>query len=137
MAYQNTFISVSPDTKATAGQLPKARAGKTTVAQLEHQLLSEQPYQLTQEDLTFRVYLIRQGLDYESLAADEREQHWNTLFSKGQPCLRASSLTKTQGWGAHYDDKGCIGLYAMDSDEYSEFAGRDDLKQLVGMRSKR
>ncbi|WP_342481620.1 DUF6157 family protein [Paenibacillus sp. FSL L8-0340] len=40
---------------------------------------------------------------------------WGALFSKSNPCLRASMLSKRYGWGMHFNDEGKIALYAKAS----------------------
>lgn len=135
MGYKDTFISVAPDTKAEQGIEPKPRGNKETIPQIEYRLLVSRPYQFTQDELTFRTRLIRQGIEFDDLSDDEREDLWAELFSKGQPCLRASSLTKSNGWGVHYDSIGRIAIYPMDTTDYAELSGRKDLKQIPSMRS--
>ena len=36
------------------------------------------------------------------------------FFSKGQPCFRASPLTKQLGWGVHCDKNGKVALYGIE-----------------------
>jgi hypothetical protein len=59
------------------------------------------------------------------------------LFSKGHPCLRASALTKRYGFGAHYDEKGRIAIYPMESIEHKIYIENKAIKTLPAMKTKR
>jgi len=63
----------------------------------------------------------------------ERER----FFSKGQPCFRASPLTKRYGWGVHSDAEGKVALVGCSSAEYLEFIADDSVVKKKAMRSKR
>ena len=135
MAYTNTFIQVAPDTKATKSEVPIAKGDKKTIHQIQYELLTENPYQLTHEDLIYEVYVRRQGFSEEELAA-RGETIRSELFQKEHACLRASALTKRYGWGAHYNENGKIALYPMESPEYTKLTETTP-KILDAMRSKR
>ena len=85
--------------------------------------------------------MARQGdagnLAVDELAPDEIAQLRSDFFAKGQPCLRASPLTKSHGWGVHFDAEGRAALVAMESDEYRRCQQDGDLTQLKAMRTKR
>jgi len=138
--YVNTFISVAEDTKATAAKEPAARGAARTVAQHQYERL-RQPFRYTQEDVLFDVWLARQAdagtLAVDELASDELDQLRVDFFAKGQPCLRASPLTKSHGWGVHFDSKGRAALVPMESEEYRRLQQDDELTQLKAMRTKR
>lgn len=127
--YAETFITVSPDNLATTGQIPP-KAG--SVAQIQHQLLSEQPYRYTSDDLLFEVHAVR-----NDIAPDERVQARVAFFAKPQACLRASPLVKQYGWGIHHDAESKIAAVAVETDAYREFSTRKGLKIVAGMRSQR
>jgi hypothetical protein len=57
------------------------------------------------------------------------------FFSKGQPCFRASPLTKTYGWGIHSDHQGKVALYGMESTEYQKFLKDNTIKKVKAMKS--
>lgn len=59
------------------------------------------------------------------------------LFSKGHPCLRASALTKRYAFGAHYNEKGKIAIYPLESKEYQAFIADDTIKIIPAMKTKR
>ncbi|RYD19559.1 MAG: hypothetical protein EOP88_18510 [Verrucomicrobiaceae bacterium] len=136
MSYSETFIRVSPDTKATAGTVPPEKAGARTVAGWQHALLAEHPYQLTERELYFRVHCHRHGIS-DAEAAKQRETILAEVFAKPQACLRASPLPKSYGWGVHYDEKGRIALAGVETAAYAKFTKDKALKQLDAMRSKR
>jgi len=130
--YYQTFLRVADDSKATTGIVPEAKAGKETLASLQYKLISKKPYALTQEDILFEVFAIR-----NNIAKGDLKQEWQKYFSKGQPCLRTSPLCKTYGWGIHFRQDGKIALYAVDSKEYKRYTNDKSLKQIMAMRSKR
>lgn len=135
MSYTDTFIRVSPDTKATAGTVPPEKSGAPTVAGWQHALLTARPYQLTERELFFQVHCHRQGIPAAE-AKKRREEILTQLFAKPQACLRASPLPKSYGWGVHYDEQGRIALAAMESATYRKLSN-GTLRQLDAMRSKR
>src|SRR6188472_3736377 len=98
----NTFVLIAPDCPVSEGIAPTEKAGKPTVASLQFELLSEQPYERTHEELIFDVHVRRLGLsarEAKSRGASIRAE----LFAKPQACMRASPLPKKYGWGVHYD----------------------------------
>ena len=106
-----------------------------TIAQAQYEMLIDEPFVHTQEDVLFEVWLARQ--DMGPLAADERDAIRADYFSKGRACLRASPLTKTHGWGIVFDDQGRAALCARESPEYAANQSDDSLDQLFAMRSRR
>ncbi|QQB32238.1 hypothetical protein I6I07_16135 [Achromobacter deleyi] len=127
--YTEAFITVSPDSTATAGATP-TKAG--SIAQIQHELLTRQPYHYTSDDLLFEVHVIRQGI-----AAKDRKPAREAFFAKPQACLRASPLVKQFGWGLHHDADAKVAAYGVGSEDYRELSARADLKIVAGMRSKR
>lgn len=127
--YTEAFITVSPDSTATAGTTP-TKAG--SIAQIQHELLTRQPYHYTSDDLLFEVHALRQGI-----AAKDRKPAREAFFAKPQACLRASPLVKQFGWGLHHDADAKVAAYGVDSEAYRELSVSADLKIVAGMRSKR
>lgn len=127
--YTEAFITVSPDSTATAGTTP-TKAG--SIAQIQHELLTRQPYHYTSDDLLFEVHALRQGI-----AAKDRKPAREAFFAKPQACLRASPLVKQFGWGLHHDADAKVAAYGVDSEAYRELSVRADLKIVARMRSKR
>lgn len=130
--YFDTFISVADDCPADKAEVPAVKGDKKTVANLQFDILIDNPYKFTSDDVLFKVHALRNGIGTSAQKA-EREK----FFSKGQPCMRCSPLTKRYGWGVHADSKGRIALYAIDSPEYKKLEADKKLAHTKGMRSKR
>ena len=128
--YENTFIEVAPDSPAASGEVPPVKGDKKTVANIEYDMVSKNPYRFTSDEVLFQVFAERNDLT-ESELDEARKQ----FFSKGQACLRASPLTKRYGWGIHHDEQGKVAMYAVDSPEYQKFSKKPDLKIVKAMRS--
>ncbi len=137
--YLNTVIAVAEDCPVAEAKIPQLRGGKRTVAVMQFEMLHDQPFVHTQEDVLFDVWRARQGPDIiaDDLADDELAELRRQFFTKGQPCLRASPLTKTHGWGVLFDADGRAALCAMESSEYAEAIAGGELTVLKAMRSKR
>ncbi len=136
-SYIDTFIQIAPDSKATQAVVPVAKGDKKPQHLIQYELLTAAPYTYNHEELIFAVYVRHKGID-EAIVADQHDELWDELFQKGHPCMRASALTKSYGWGAHYNAEGKIALYAVESPEYQRFLAPDSpTKVLNAMRSKR
>ena len=85
--YFNTFIEVAEDCSAQQGEMPPIKGEKKTVANLQFEMLWENPYQYTSDDIFFSVYALR-----KEIPKDEMEEAREHFFSKGQPCFRACLL---------------------------------------------
>jgi hypothetical protein len=132
MSYKNTLITISEDSKVTSAKVPAIKNRKPTIAYIEHDLINNNPYKFTQEDVQFKTYLIKNQMEAEN-AAELREQ----FFSKSKACFRASPLVKNYGWGIHYNNQGKITIYDVNSEMYNQLLKQDDITKLKGMRSKR
>ncbi|CAN7629486.1 DUF6157 family protein [Peribacillus frigoritolerans] len=132
MSYKNTLITISEDSKVSSAQVPVIKNEKPTIAYIEHDLINNNPYKFTQEDVQFKTYLIKNQMEAEN-AAELREQ----FFSKSKACFRASPLVKNYGWGIHYNNQGKIAIYDVNSEMYNQLLKQDDITKLKGMRSKR
>ncbi len=130
--YENTFISVAEDCSVTVAEIPLPRGGKPTVASIQFEMLNGNPYKHTSDDVSFLVYAIKNGIERKDYSLARTE-----FFSKGQPCLRASPLTKRYGWGVHSDSEGRIAIFAVESKDYARLSKDKTLKQLKAIRSKR
>ena len=130
--YQNTFIEVAEDCTVNTAEMPPMKGDKKSVANHQFDMLYERPYQYTSDEVFFQVYADRKEL----LPADLEAERAN-FFSKGQPCFRASPLTKRYGWGIHSDENGKVAMYAVESEEYKKFVTDDAVKKVKAMRSKR
>lgn len=129
--YFNTFIEVAEDTKALNGTMPQAKV-KKTVAEMQYEMVANNPYKYTSDDVFFQVYA-----DRNDLTKGEYGQAREQFFSKGQPCFRASPLTKNYGFGVHSDSHGKVALYGMESEEYQSFLENPKVKKVKAMKSRR
>ncbi len=130
--YSNTFIQVADDCKAVRGEVPPSKGESKSIAQLQFELLYGNPYQYTSDEVLFQVFACKKEIVKHDLD-DAREQ----FFSKGQPCFRASPLTKQYGWGVHSDAAGKIAIYGCETAEYKRFSEDASLKVIRAMKSKR
>jgi hypothetical protein len=93
-------------------------------------MISKNPYKFTSDDVLFQVFAQKNDLT-ESEYKEAREQ----FFSKGQPCFRASPLTKRYGWGIHNDSEGKIALFGIETTEYEKCSTDATLKSVKAMKS--
>jgi Family of unknown function (DUF6157) len=137
MNYYDTFIRVAPDCLVSEAVVPTGRREARSVPQIEYELLAENPYTFTQEELLFAVHVQRQGIgegERKARRAALREE----FFGKPRACLRASLLPKRYGWGLHFDAEGRIALVAVQSAEYRAFAeGKGVATVLTALRNKK
>jgi len=128
--YYNAFIEVSEDCPVFESEVPKQRREGKSVALLQFEMISQNPYQFSSDDVLFNIHALRNHL---SPSKEEKEKY----FSKGQACFRASPLVKRYGWGVHFDENGKMALYNLDSPEYQKLKGAPELEHLKGMRNKK
>lgn len=132
MSYRNTLIAISEDSALTAAIIPAPKNGKPTIASIEYELMSANPYRFTQDDVQFSTYIIKHAIDSE-----REEELREPFFAKPKACFRASPLVKKYGWGIHYDADGKVAIYDVGGEKYRELLHSDQLVVLKGMRSKR
>jgi len=120
--YINTLIEIAEDCPVQTGAVPPDREPKSA-ARREYEMLVGHPYRYTSDDV---IYETKGKL--KELSREE-------FFSKGQPCFRASALTKRYGWGVHSDEESKIALYAVDSPEYHNLAADPTIAHLQAMHS--
>jgi hypothetical protein len=128
--YQNTFIAVADDSSVTKGEIPPAKGDGKTAAGIQFEIVSKNPYKYSSDDVLFQVFAERRDL-----TAGELEEARKQFFSKGQPCFRASPLTKRYGWGIHNDEHGKIAVYGVNTAEYEKFVNDENLKVVKAMKS--
>jgi len=129
--YHNTFIEIAEDSPAQEGKMPPLKGDKKTVAYLQFEMLYEHPYEFTSDEVLFAVFAQRKGFEKEEM--EEQKAHF---FSKGQPCFRASPLTKQYGWGIHSNEEGKIAMYGAETEAYQQWVA-SAIKKVKAMRSKR
>ncbi len=130
--YFNTFIEIAEDCLSAQGEMPPIKGEKQSIANLQFDLLYDHPYEYTSDDILFAVFARRKEIPKRDF--DEQREAY---FSKGQPCFRASPLTKRYGWGIHSDEKGRMAMYGAETPEYQNFIKDDTVKKVKAMRSKR
>lgn len=130
--YFNTFIQVADDSPAVAGEVPPVKGDNKTAANIQFEMVKQHPYTYTSDDVLFAVYAQKNDLTKSELKK-AREQ----FFSKGQPCFRASPLTKRYGWGVHSDENGKIALYGCETEAYKNFSTDKKLTVVKAMKSAR
>ncbi|MBI3139399.1 MAG: hypothetical protein HYZ15_12540 [Sphingobacteriales bacterium] len=128
--YLDTFISIADDCPVTSGQVPPAKGETRTVAGIQFDLIRQNPYRFTSDDILFQVFAER-----NELTKSEYKAAREAFFSRGQPCLRASPLTKRYGWGVHHDKNGKIAIYGCETAEYKKLIRDKSLTVIKAMRS--
>jgi hypothetical protein len=128
--YIDTFIEIADDCPIAKGEIPTLKGDAKTVANIQFELISKNPYKFTSDDVLFQVFADRNGLT-KSEYKDAREKY----FSKGQPCFRASPLTKRYGWGVHNDKDGKLAIYGAETSSYKKFVNDKKIKVVKAMRS--
>ena len=130
--YIDTFIEIADDCPLLQAEVPPLKSGLKTIAGMQYEMIKENPYKYTSDDVIFTIYARR-----NDITQTEFEKEREKFFSKGQACLRSSPLSKRYGWGVHSNPEGKIAIYAVESEEYKKFSTDKRLKQLKAMRSKR
>ena len=130
--YENTFIEIAEDSPTKHGEIPPVEGEKKTIANYHFDMVYENPYKYTSDDVFFTVFAIR-----KEIPENEWKEARQIFFSKGQPCFRSSPLTKRYGWGIHSDSDRKVAMYAAGSEEYQDFLSDDTVKKVKAMASKR
>ena len=131
MVTRNILIIPAADCPVSKAARPPEKPARPTRAEIEFRLLTQAPYALDHRAFSHAVHTEmarnagKPALDYE------------TFHQKGQPCMRASPLTKRFGWAAHYNADGYLALIDPDSDAFHRLASDPDLPQKPAMRTKR
>lgn len=132
MSYFQTFIQTAEDCPAQVGVIPITKDGKTkTIHAIQYEIINNNPYKLTQEDVLFHVFAIRNGIKITDSNAR------SVFLNKKHPCLRTSALGKKYGWGIHFDKDGMINLYPRESEQHQKLSNNLIIKQIKAMRNKR
>ena len=130
--YKNTFIEVAEDCPASSGEIPPVKSAEKTIATMQYELIGENPYKYTSDDVLFQCYATKNQLKKDELGAARK-----IFFSKGQPCLRSSPLTKRYGFGVHSNEEGRVAIYGVGTKEYKKYAADKELMVVKAMRSKK
>lgn len=130
--YSNTFIVIADDCPVSNGEVPPLKGDSKTAANIQFEMISRHPYQYTSDDILFQVFA-----DKNDLTKAEYKKAREDFFSKGQPCFRASPLTKRYGWGVHYNKDGKMAIYSAGTAEYKKLMNDKTLQLLKAMKSKK
>jgi hypothetical protein len=130
--YQNTFIAIADDSTTAKGEIPADKSSGKTIAGLQFEMISKNPYKYTSDEVLFSVHAQRNEITAAALPEAKR-----IFFSKGQACLRASALGKRYGWGIHHNAEGKIALYGCNTPEYQSFLKQTDTKVVKAMQAKK
>lgn len=130
--YKNTFIEIAEDCKTNKGEMPPIKGDKRTVANLQFEMLYKHPYKYTSDEVLFEVFALRK--EFSKGEIDEQRENY---FSKGQPCFRASPLTKSYGWGIHNNEESKIAMFGAETKEYKKIIADNSIKKVKAMRNKR
>jgi hypothetical protein len=114
--YTNTLIEVAEDCPVIISDQPSSKSDSKTVAELQYEVVANNPYKYTSDDVFFMVYAIRNNLS-KAEYKEAREQ----FFSKGQPCFRASPLTKRYGFGIHSNNQSKIAIFGQESKDINSY----------------
>lgn len=128
--YFNTFIEVAEDYAASEAKIPVPKGDKKSIALQQYELIYQNPYKFTSDDVLFQVFA-----DRNQIKKSDYEQSRKAYFSKGQACLRASPLTKSHGFGVHADQNGKLAIYAIGTDEYEGLLSDPEIKKVKAMRT--
>jgi len=128
----NTFIEIAEDCPIDHGEIPLQRSDSKSVAQLQYEILSKNPYRHSSDDVIFQVFAQR-----NDLTEPEMEEARIALFSKGQACFRSSPLTKRYGFGIHFNEEGKAALFACETEEYEHFVNDASVTKVKAMRNSR
>jgi hypothetical protein len=109
---------------------PVKKKGEDTNATIQYQMIKHNPYKYSSDDVIFYCYVVKNNIE-----KDKEDKVRTLFFSKGQPCMRSSPLTKRYGWGVHYDKDGKIAIFGADSPEYEKFSKDKTLKVIKAMKS--
>lgn len=130
--YFDSFIEVAEDCPLKVADIPDDKKDKKTIASMQFEIIAGHPSRYTSDEVLFTIHAARNGIK-----ANERTAEKEKFFSKGQACFRSSPLAKRYGWGVHFDIKGRMAIYAVESQEYKMFADDDLLTHYKAMRSKK
>lgn len=130
--YADTFLVIADDCPLTSAEPPPVKADKQTIATIQFDLIKKNPYKYTSDDVIFQVFA-----DKNDLTKSEYKEARESFFSKGQPCMRTSPLTKRYGWGVHFDKEGKMAIFGVGSAEYNRLSKEKSLKIVKAMKSSR
>lgn len=127
--YINVLTLPSLDCKAAFSTPPR---NPDTVVGMQFDMLHSHPYAMTSDDLLVAITGTR-----KDISKDEWPELRAEIFSKGQPCLRTSSLPKTLGWALHHNADGRVALIDVGTPAYKALMADETVEKRPAMRNKR
>lgn len=123
---------MADDCPVTNAEIPKSKNENKTIAEMQFEMIFNNPYKYSSDDVIFGVFASR-----NDISDNELEEAKSKFFSKGQPCMRSSALAKRYGWGVHSNSEGKIAIFAIESEEYKMFQEDNNIQHTKAMRSQR
>jgi len=130
--YSNTLIEIAEDSPVSKAAIPAVKNEKKTIANYQFEKLSKQPLKYTSDELLFEIFAER-----NDISPSDFEEEKQKFFSKGQPCLRTSTLAKKNGFGIFHNENSKVQLIPAESDDYQKLLADDSVKKVKAMRSKK
>lgn len=130
--YTNTFIIIADDCPTEIAIIPPLKNEDKTIALMQFEMISNNPYKYTSDEVIFECYAIKNSISKNQYSIEKE-----LFFSKGQPCLRTSALTKRYGWGIHYNSEGKMAIYGAETKEYAKYSSNKSLKVIKAMKSRK
>ena len=69
--YGNTLIEIAKDCPVNSGETPPMKGNKKSAANLQFEMLFENPYKFTSDDILFSVFAIRKEVPKNELAKNK------------------------------------------------------------------
>lgn len=129
--YKNTFIEIADDCPVINGEIPPLKKERS-VANIQFEMINGHPYKYSSDEVVFQCFAEKNKLEKSELKTARAQ-----FFSKGQPCLRCSPLTKRYGFGVHCNEEAKVAIYPVGSMEYNKYANDKTLTVVKAMRSKK
>ncbi len=130
--YYNTLIEVAEDCPTAEGITPPSKGDDKSIANLQFDIISQNPYKYTSDEVLFECFAIKKGFTESEIPAEK-----TLFFSKGQPCFRASPLGKRYGWGVHSNEEGKIAVFGVETEAYEKIQTNENIKKTKAMRAKK
>ena len=115
------IVVVALDCPVTVAIPPPPGRRGTTVAEVQHALLTAEPFLHTENEVLFESWWRRQA-GAASASDTEKEQARGVWLQGSRPCLRASPLPQRYGWGLLFDEHDRVALCPVESDQYRTLA---------------
>jgi hypothetical protein len=115
------IVLVAEDSPTRLAMPPSGGRSGPTVAQVQYEMLTAEPFRWTEDDVLFESWWRRQDAAGTASHA-EKERARAEYLARPRPCLRASPLPQRYGWGLVFDDHERVALCPVESQEYQSLA---------------